>query len=84
MSSRANEIVPGTGPVGGGASSAVATGQQLFSVPVMALSLPEQMYTRPVDDGDGGADDDDAADAMHKHVEGESSKYKKLMKSTME
>jgi hypothetical protein len=70
--------------VGGGASSAVATGQQVFSAPVMALSLPERIYTRPVDDGDGGADDDNIADAMHKRVEGESSKYTKRLKSAVE
>jgi hypothetical protein len=52
--------------------------------PVMAFSLLERIYTRLVDDGDGGADDDDVADAMHKRVEGESSKYTKLMKSTVE
>jgi hypothetical protein len=70
--------------VGGGASSAVATGQQLFSVPVMAFSLLERIYTRPVDDGDGDADDGDVADAMHKRVEGESSKYTKRLKSAVE
>jgi hypothetical protein len=75
---------PGPGPVGGGASSAVATGQQVFSVPVMALSLLEWMYTRTVHDGDGGADDDDVVDAMHKRVEGDSSKYTKRLKSTVE
>jgi hypothetical protein len=75
---------PGPGPVGDGASSAVATWQQVLSVPVMAFSLLERIYTRLVDDGDGGADDDDVADAMHKRVEGESSKYTKLMKSTVE
>jgi hypothetical protein len=75
---------PGPGPVGGGASSPVATGQQVFFAAVMALSLPERIYTRPIDDGDGGADDDNVADAVHKRVEGESSKYTKRLKSTVE
>jgi hypothetical protein len=35
---------PGPGPAGGGASSAGETGQQVFSVPVMALSLLERIY----------------------------------------
>jgi hypothetical protein len=48
-----------------------------MSVPGTALSLPERMYTR-------SDDDNDVSDAMHKHVEGESSKYKKLMKRTVE
>jgi hypothetical protein len=70
-------------PAGSGGPSAVATGQQVLSVPGMALSLPERTYTRPDDDddgdgedddGDGDNDDDDVADAMHKHVEGESSR----------
>jgi hypothetical protein len=56
-------------------------------VPVMALSLPERMYTRSVDDGDGDTrpdDDNDVSDAMHKRVEEESRKYKKRLKSTVE
>jgi hypothetical protein len=59
----------------------------------MALSLPERTYTRPDDDDDGDGEDDDGdgddedngvADAMHKRVEGESSTYKRRLRSTVQ